>query len=130
MAATKLEKLCKRSHIRLSFEFEGVRKDGDWEHRAYLVRLSRRPSYSVGPFYYRQGIGISEGPTAASVLASLLLDAQCGSLTFEGFCADMGLSEDSRKAYATWEACQRTASMMAHFLPGAALRAELEEAAA
>lgn len=45
-------------------------------------------------------------PTAADVLYSLLIDAQCGSETFEYFCSNCGYDTDSRKALETYLACQ------------------------
>lgn len=51
-------------------------------------------------------------PTAASVLYSLLSDAQCGSDTFEDFCRNMGYDEDSRKAHETYLACQKSGTQL------------------
>lgn len=45
-------------------------------------------------------------PTAQDVLGSLALDANCGDQSFHDFCGDLGYDEDSRKAYATYEACR------------------------
>jgi hypothetical protein len=48
-------------------------------------------------------------PTSASVLHSLLLDAQCGNDLFEDFCDNYGYDTDSRKAFNIYQSCQDTA---------------------
>lgn len=45
-------------------------------------------------------------PTSASVLYSLLLDANCVEETFPNFCANFGYDEDSRKALDIYLQCQ------------------------
>lgn len=47
-------------------------------------------------------------PTLADVMHSLLLDGSADDVTFEEWCADYGYDVDSRKAYATYEACRDT----------------------
>lgn len=54
-------------------------------------------------------------PSAASVLYCLLSDASLGAELFADFCADMGYDEDSRKALAIYEACQKTAAELRMF---------------
>lgn len=43
----------------------------------------------------------------AGVCYSLISDAQAGSESFADFCSDFGYDEDSRKAFTTYEACQK-----------------------
>ena len=45
-------------------------------------------------------------PTSADVLSSLIMGANSSDSTFPDFCADMGYSEDSRKALETYLQCQ------------------------
>ena len=45
-------------------------------------------------------------PKHGDVLSSLLMDAQCGSDTFEDFCANLGYDSDSRKAESIYRECQ------------------------
>lgn len=59
--------------------------------------------YSYGLEYPNQWLIL---PTAASVLHSTSLDAQCASDTFEDFCSNLGYDEDSRKALEIYLACQ------------------------
>lgn len=54
-------------------------------------------------------------PSAASVLYCLLSDATVGSELFADFCAELGYDEDSRRALAIYEACQKTAVQMRMF---------------
>ncbi len=44
-------------------------------------------------------------PTQASVLYSLLLDAQCADQNFDDFCSDLGYDPDSRKDFKIYESC-------------------------
>lgn len=45
-------------------------------------------------------------PTLPGVLYSLLMDSHAGVESFPDFCSNLGYDEDSRKAFATWEACR------------------------
>lgn len=45
-------------------------------------------------------------PEVRDVLNSLSLDCSIGDQSFDDFCADLGYDTDSRKAYASWEACR------------------------
>lgn len=54
----------------------------------------------------RDALATPSTPTARDVLESLALDARCGDQSFHDFCMDLGYDEDSRKAYATYEACR------------------------
>ena len=52
----------------------------------------------------------SAKPDLHGVLRSLIMDAQAGEQSFMDFCGECGYDEDSRKAYSTWEACQKIGS--------------------
>lgn len=54
-------------------------------------------------------------PSAASVLYCLLSDASFGTELFVDFCSALGYDEDSRKALATYEECQKIAVQMRMF---------------
>lgn len=47
-----------------------------------------------------------QAPSPADVLYSLIRDAEGAEQSFSNWCADYGYSTDSRKAFATYEACQ------------------------
>jgi len=48
-----------------------------------------------------------QAPGPADVLHSVLSDAEACGQSFESWCGDFGYDTDSRKAFATYEACQR-----------------------
>lgn len=100
---------------------DGIRWDGDgWEHRAFTLRLHRAESSATMDSPWRQGMGVTSSPEDEpwTVLDSLVSDAAMGLTGFDDFCGDLGYDTDSRKAFATWEACQRTADQLAAFLGG------------
>lgn len=68
-------------------------------------------------------------PHAASVLYSLILDSAAAGQSFADWCADFGYETDSRKAFATYEACQISADKLRKIFNSAQieeLRAALE----
>jgi hypothetical protein len=62
-------------------------------------------------------------PQAADVLYSLLLDSSAASQSFESWASEFGYDTDSRKAEATYRACQQNADKLARVLD-ATTRAE------
>jgi len=88
----------------------------DWQRNAngYRVRLRyQRRSMTID---FWQGIAHTSDPDAAGVLDCLLSDADCGARSFDDFCSELGYDVDSRKAYRTWQACQRTDRQLRRFL--------------
>lgn len=86
-----------------------------WTATAWSVTLTvgekeHRTTFSMGSAHRKP-------PAAVDVLESLFMDANCGASTFEDFAGDFGYDLDSRKAYATWEACRST-SLALHELYG------------
>jgi hypothetical protein len=73
------------------------------------------PGYDNGPpprpgcLLYEQWEKLAHpvAPHAASVLHSLILDSEAATQTFESWCGELGYDTDSRKAFATYEACQQ-----------------------
>lgn len=51
-------------------------------------------------------------PKLDDVLYSLVTDSEAGQTTFADWCANFGYDEDSRKALATYEACQQNADKL------------------
>lgn len=71
-----------------------------------------------------------QAPHPADVLHSLLLVSDVVGQSFASWCDDLGMDSDSRKAYATYEACQENADKLARVFDSttrAALREALEE---
>jgi hypothetical protein len=67
-----------------------------------------------------------KAPTAASVLHSLMRDSSAASQSFDSWCSEYGYDTDSRKAYATYEACQRNADKLRRVIPPGLLWSDLE----
>lgn len=141
--------------VAFSCEYRGEQTDNDggtpWVYDLFIARFSR--GGEVVETSYRQGTGLRvtadfdelEGeaaavgaagpeylgagavkmPAAAGVLFCLMADADMGRELFADFCATMGYSTDSRKAWALYEECQKTAAGMRMFT--AEERAELAE---
>lgn len=59
-----------------------------------------------------QLLGHIRKPSVYDLFYAICLDAIFGEDTFEGFCANCGYDEDSRRAYATWQTCQETAMQL------------------
>lgn len=84
-----------------------LKRDADgWEHYAYTVELRRGSETMRVP--WRQGIGITDDPTAVDVLQSLLMDAATveNARSFEDWAGDLGYDPDSRKAERIYRACE------------------------
>lgn len=62
-------------------------------------------------------------PHPAEVLHSIILDSSANDQSFARWCDDYGYDEDSRKAYATYEACQKNADKLARVVPHGAVEA-------
>ena len=93
----------------------------------FACELSRADNRAVVRFFYSQGTGIKGRPQAADTLDSLKSDASSAAEDFESWADEYGYDPDSRKAYATWEACGKVRRDLIAFL-GHALYRELEEA--
>lgn len=101
----------------------------EWPHDSWHVTLGYKgksytlPEYNTGIGWRlparNEPRGYYQGPetaikkiTAKDVLESLFSDAGAAYDTFEGWCGDMGLDTDSRKALDTYLACQATATAL------------------
>lgn len=72
------------------------RDEDGWENHAYTVRLRCDGRYMDTEWH--QGLGITDDPTAESVLENLLGSLNATDYSFEEWAADYGYDEDSRKA--------------------------------
>lgn len=81
-------------------------KRDEWKRKAkrWSITLAYQGRQYDLPFF--QGAGIKTDPGSSSVLECILSDASAGEETFDNFCSEFGYDTDSRKAYATWQACQ------------------------
>jgi len=89
----------------------------EWDDRAkHYFCILDRDGAGVLKLYYSMGSAHKTGPKIEDVLDCLASDANCESDTFEDFCANLGYDEDSRKAFATWEAVRDQTSKLRKFL--------------
>jgi hypothetical protein len=63
--------------------------------------------------HYKRFPGKPVAPHAADVLYSVILDSSASEQTFASWCDDFGYDTDSRKALATYEACQENSDRLA-----------------
>lgn len=97
--------------ISMTYKAKGLNTSQDnWQRYSFTVTLKRDGQKITMP--YHMGIGhAKDGQTPApkliEVLDSLRLDASSADESFEDFCANFGYDPDSRKALATYKACQK-----------------------
>lgn len=103
-----------RAEVKYGNDYRG--DDDGWRASSnpWTVTLKNGRRRMTVPYW--TGSAITDEPTAADVLESLLLDASVGDQSFHDFCADLGYDEDSRKAERLHRECQRIAERLARFL--------------
>jgi len=118
---SQLEALCEKLGITAESQYGGAEVPEGWQPgtHPYRVTLTRRTAgggrrqltvdFFMGPASTRE-------PTAADVLACLVIDANAGEQSFEEFCSDLGYDSDSRKAERIHAACVRMAPRLRRFL--------------
>ena len=81
--------------------------DSDWEHDAYRVKLTYQGRQMT--LNYRKGVGHQGNPPQLDeILDSIRSEDPCEE-TFEDWAPSLGYDTDSRKAYATYQACVKQA---------------------
>lgn len=100
-----------------SVEFEyftglGLRKMPPWGPR--VQGYDNGPAPRPGTLLHGQWAKQAEpqDPHPADVLHSLILDSSAADQSFESWCDEFGYDRDSRKALATYEACQQNADKL------------------
>ncbi|UMO77802.1 hypothetical protein [Bacteriophage Phi NF-1] len=81
------------------------RKDFPEGSRHYNVTVSNQSGDSFLRVY-SQGPAIEDEPSILAVLHSLVLDYDCGELSFDDFCSDLGYNADSREDYKLWRSAK------------------------
>lgn len=95
-----------------------------WEHQRWTFVLAGPEGRKLGvPF--RTGMGWERTPELSDILDAISSDALAGEYDFEAYCDEFGLDADSRRAYATWEACQKMRADLLTFLGSEDLLSEL-----
>lgn len=91
------------------------KKSDNWEDTSYrwLITLDNKTFdyYTGSGLTYTKQNGDTEPkrPTLEDVLYSLTMDSYAANETFQSWCFEYGYDTDSRKALATYEACQKIA---------------------
>ena len=115
-----MQDFVKRHMIEVTIKHDrGTQVRDGWEHHAYVLELVNQQGRTLET-EWRQGLGIETSPTdtPAEVLDALVSDAWSveSARDFDDWALDFGYDTDSRKAFATYEACQRIAEDLATFL--------------
>ena len=88
-----------------------------WRTDKWEVSLYRGEAKIMIEFHL--GVGNNgRQPDLKEVIYALLSDGYAGSLSFEDFCSDFGYDTDSRKAFATWEACKESGEKLGKLFSG------------
>lgn len=86
-------------HDRWTIELNGVPIE-------YKTGLGNRKAPKIHPWHTTTPPAKPVPPNPDNVLHSLIMDWQCSQDTYETFCGDLGYDTDSRRALATYLACQ------------------------
>lgn len=96
----------------------GACDNDGWDHYAMTVELQYTGRDNITRTIatpWRMGLALDieaykadtmTSAAVADVVASVVSDCQYNEMDFETFADEMGYDTDSRKAYATWEACR------------------------
>jgi hypothetical protein len=115
---SELQRLCDRKGVKIESRYGGVEIPEGFarDSHPYKVTLTYQRRRMTVPFF--MGSALDHEPTAADVLSCLCSDAMgvenAGS--FEDWCAEYGFATDSRKAEATFKACERNAAKVRQLL--------------
>lgn len=97
----KIDALLIEWGVPYSAKLVGETKRDEWVCDKWAVTLG---SLSTD-FFTGTGLRKKVKPSAASVLHSLLLDASANDRSFNDWCSDYDYSNDSMKAFETYQAC-------------------------
>jgi len=75
------------------------------------------PAPRIGTLLHAQWVAQAkpQAPSPADVLYCVLSDAEACGQSFESWCGNFGYDTDSRKGFATYEACQRNGDKLRGF---------------
>lgn len=96
-------------------KYLGIQETNNWKHFAWLVTINgQNIEYKTGlghikPTKFSHREPKPTVPRLKNILYSLAQDAQSGTELFQDFCYNLEYDSDSRKALATYEACQENA---------------------
>lgn len=116
MQTETLKSLCSRVRASATYGIRGPIPADFRDSQPWTVRLTYRKRQMTVPFF--MGRALCREPSAEDVMECLLSDASGveSSRGFEDWCAEMGFDTDSRKAEATYRACERNAEKLRRLL--------------
>lgn len=98
------------------------RPDSDqWDAAASHWRITIKRGRRSFAIYFSQGSAYTSEPDLQDVINAVLLDADSANDDFESWADRFGFDPDSRRAYAAWKACQRTAAKLDRLFSGSEL---------
>lgn len=101
----------------------GHRAPAEWKPGAPFYDGGQKPRPGSLLYQNWHKSGKPQEPDAADVLHCLILDASAVGQSFTSWCEEFGYDEDSRKAEATYRACQENADKLARVFDSVALEA-------
>lgn len=113
---TPLERLCEREGVRIESTYGGVEVPAGWVAGTTGWKVTLHYDKRQLTTSYYTGPAIEREPSAADVLYCLISDVGAGDYTFEQWCCEYGYDTDSRKAFATYEACRSMAPKLQKLL--------------
>ena len=116
---SELDKMCRDRKVTATVTFDKAipydqRDKWQREATAWTVRLRYNGRSLTVPYW--TGSAITDEPTAADVLYSVIMDTSAGEYDFDDFCGEFGYDDDSRKAEKTWKSCKTIARKTRQFL--------------
>lgn len=97
------------------FEFYtglGHRKPAEWKFGCRGYDGGPKPTPGTLLYEHWQADARPQAPHAADVLHSIILDSSAVGQSFQSWCDEFGYDSDSRKAEATYRACQENADKL------------------
>jgi hypothetical protein len=105
----------------IKVEFVGRVADQEWPHFLWNVTLQHKGGFHSTQ--YKTGLGhvltkqkweevVPTVPENATIMHSLLLDSDAGSMSFNDWCSDFGYDNDSIKAFKAYQSCCEIAAIL------------------
>lgn len=106
-----IQALIQAKNITSNAQYVGIKNDNGWQAHSWKTWLYV-DGIQVYECNYSKGMAFSvnDTPTTQEIIIGLHNDGYYGGESFEQWCAEFGYDDDSRKAFAIYEACQEAAS--------------------
>jgi hypothetical protein len=126
-ATETVDKILADAKVRFTVAGGNLTKRDDWKCYAWGVNLHKEDGTGFDTSYYTGTAhvepqknwqkrldfkAVPKAPNAADVLYCLLSDGRASDQSFDDWCGDLGESNDSMKALATYQACCKTSKQL------------------